>query len=99
MRLARERVFPGGSEDKESACNGGDTGLIPGSGRSLGEENGSPLQYSGLENSMDCIVHGLAKSWTGLSDIHFHFTHTHKIYIYVRVFKQHAKLCFGLFFK
>ena len=74
-------------------------GSIPGLGRSPGEGKGSPLQYSGLENSMDCIVHGLAKSWTGLSDIHFHFTHTHKIYIYVRVFKQHAKLCFGLFFK
>ena len=48
--------FPGGSAGKESACNVGDLGLIPGLGRSLGEGNGYPLQYSGLENSMDCIV-------------------------------------------
>ena len=47
--------------------------LIPGLGRSLGEWKGYPLQYSGLENSMDCIVHVLAKSRTQLSDFHFHF--------------------------
>ena len=63
--------FPGGSAGKESACNVGDPGLIPGLGRSPGEEKGYPLQYSGLENSMDCIVHGLAKSWTQLSTFHF----------------------------
>ena len=45
----------------ESACNGGDLGLIPGFGRSPGEGKGYPLQYSGLENSMDCIVHGVAE--------------------------------------
>ena len=45
--------FPGGSDGKESACNAGDTGLIPGLGKSPGEENGYPLQYSCLENSMD----------------------------------------------
>jgi len=56
--------FPGGSAGKESACNAGDLGLIPGLGRSLGEGSSYPLQYSGLENSMDCIVHGVAKSWT-----------------------------------
>ena len=56
--------FYGGSADKESACNAGDLGLIPGLGRSPGEGNGYPLQYSGLENSMDCIVHGVAKSRT-----------------------------------
>ena len=50
-----------------------DVGLIPGLGRSPGEGKGYPLQYSGLENSMDFIVHGLAKSQTGLSDFHFHF--------------------------
>ena len=55
--------FPGGSAGKESACNAGDLGSVPGLGRSPGEGNGSPLQYSGLENSMDCIVHGIAKSW------------------------------------
>jgi len=46
--------------------------LIPGLGRSLGEGKGYPLQYSGLENSMDCIVHGVAKSQAQLSDFHFH---------------------------
>ena len=45
--------FPGGSDGKESACNSGDLGLIPGLGRSPGEGNDYPLQYSGLENSMD----------------------------------------------
>ena len=49
----------------------GDLGLIPGLGRSPGEGNSYPLQYSGLENSMDCIVHGVAKSQTRLSDFHF----------------------------
>ena len=56
--------FPGGSAGKESACNAGDLGSIPGLGGSSGEENGYPLQYSGLENSMDCIVHGVTKSQT-----------------------------------
>ena len=56
--------FPGGSAGKESACHAGDLGLIPGLGRSPGEGKGSPLQYSGLENSGDCIVHGVTKSWT-----------------------------------
>ena len=54
--------FPGGSASKESTCNAGDLGLIPGLGRSPEEGNGYPLQYSGLENSMDCIVHGVAES-------------------------------------
>ena len=53
---------------KESACNTGDLGLIPGLGRSPGEGNSYPLQYSGLENSTDCIVRGVANSWTWLSD-------------------------------
>ena len=59
---------------KESACIVGDQGSIPGLGRSPGEGNGSPLQYSGLENSMDCKVHGVAKSQARLRDFHFHFT-------------------------
>ena len=50
--------FPGGSDGKESACDAGDLGLIPGLGKSPGEGKGYPLQYSGLENSMDCIVQG-----------------------------------------
>ena len=56
--------FPGSSAGKQSACNAGDLGLIPGSGRSADEGNGYPLQYSGLENSTDCVVHGVTKSWT-----------------------------------
>ena len=56
--------FPGGSAGKESTSNVGDLGLIPGLGRSPGEGKGYSLQYSGLENSMDCIVHGVAKSQT-----------------------------------
>ena len=64
--------FPGGSDNKESACNVGNLGSIPGLGRSPGEGKGYPLQYSGLENSMDSIVHGVAKSQTQLSDLHFH---------------------------
>ena len=54
--------FSGGSAGKESACSVGDLGLITGLGRSPGEGNGYPLQYSGLENSMDFIVHGVTKS-------------------------------------
>ena len=69
--------FPCGSAGKESSCNAGDLGLIPGLGRSPGEGKGHPLQYSGLENSMDCIVHGVAKSWTHLSNFQFHFRHFH----------------------
>ena len=57
-------VAHGGSEVKASASNAGDPGSIPGSGRSPGEGRGYPLWYYGLENSMDCIVHGVAKSWT-----------------------------------
>jgi len=60
--------FPCGSAGKESTCNAGDQGLIPGLGRSPGEGKGYPLQYSGLENSVDCTVHGVAKSQTRLSD-------------------------------
>ena len=62
------------SAGKESTCNVGDLGLIPGLGRSPGEGKGYPLQYSGLENSMGCISHGDAKSQTQLSDFHFHFS-------------------------
>ena len=64
------------SDGKESACNTGDPGLIPGSGRSPGEGNGYPLQYSCLENSVDrgaWWLHGVAKSQTRLSDKHFSF--------------------------
>ena len=63
--------FPCGSAGKESTCNAGDLSLTPGLGRSLGEGNGYPLHYSGLENPMDSIVHGVTKSQTWLSDFHF----------------------------
>ena len=65
--------FPGGSDSKESSYNAGDLRSIPGLGRSPGEEHGNPLQHSGLEKSIECIVHGVAKSQTRLSDFHFHF--------------------------
>ena len=66
--------FPFGSAGKESACNARDLGLIPGLGRSPEEGKGYPLQYSGLENSVDCIVHGVTKSQTQLSDFHFQYS-------------------------
>ena len=65
--------FLGGSAGKESTCNMGDLDWIPGLGRSPGDGKGYPLQYSGLENAMDCIVHAVAKSRTRLSDFHLHF--------------------------
>ena len=76
-KLKKEEIyiiygFPGGSDGKGSTCNARDSGLIPGLGRSLGEGKGYPLQYSGLENPMDCIVYGVTKSWRRLSDFHFH---------------------------
>ena len=75
--------FPCGSACKESACNSGDLGSIPGLERSPGDGKGYPLQHSGLENSMDCIVHGVAKSWTQLSDFHCHTCISLFIYIYI----------------
>ena len=66
--------FPGGSEGKASACNAGNPGSIPGSGRSPGEVNGNPLQFSCLENPTDggaWWAPGVAKSWTRLSDFTF----------------------------
>ena len=65
--------LPCGSAAKESACNARDLGSISWPGRSPGEGKGYPLQYSGLENSMDCVVHEVAKSQIPLSDFHFHF--------------------------
>ena len=61
--------FPGGSDGKESACNVGDLGSIPGSGRPHGEKNGNPLQYSCLEDPMDQgTVHEVSKCWTALNN-------------------------------
>ena len=73
MNLELLLVFPGGSDGKGSACNAGEAGSIPGSGRSPGEANGFPLQDSCLENFMGrgawwALVQGAAKSWTRLSE-------------------------------
>ena len=72
--------FPGGSEDKASACNAGDPGLIPGLGRLPGEENGNPVQYSCLENPMDrgawrSIVYGITE-WDTTEQLHTHHINT-----------------------
>ena len=64
MYFTLKEGFPCGSAGKESACNAGDLGSIPGLVRPLGEGKGYPLQYSGLENSMNCKVHEVAKSRT-----------------------------------
>ena len=78
IKMVNVKCFPGGSEVKASACNAGDLGSIPGLGRSPGEGNGNPLQYSCLENPMDrgvwwATVHEVAKSRTRLSDFTFTF--------------------------
>ena len=70
-RCPSKMGFPDSSVGKESAFNAGDLGSIPGLGRSAGEGIGYPLQYSGLENSMDYTIHGVTKSQTRLSDFHF----------------------------
>ena len=66
-------VVGDGDNKGGETCAAGDLSLIPGLGRSPGERKGYPPQYSGLKNSMDCIVHGVAKNWTQLSDFHLHF--------------------------
>ena len=78
LLVCKIQGFPGGSDDKEFACNVGDLGLIPMLGRSPGEVIGYPLQYSGLENPMDggawgATIHGVTKSQTRLGDFHFIF--------------------------
>ena len=67
--------FAGGLASKEFSCSVGDMSSIPRSGRSPGEENGCPPQYSGLENFMDCIVHGVTKSQTPPRDFSHSLTH------------------------
>ena len=76
--LKKKLGFPGGLAVKKSTSNEGDLGSIPGFGRSPGEGNSYPLQYSGLEKSMDCIVHGVTKSQIRLSDFHFHVKNSEK---------------------
>ena len=79
--------FPFGSAGKESACNAGDLSSIPGLGRYPGEGKGYPIQDSGLENSMDYIVHGVSKSQTWLSN-----SHTHMLDIKLNGTKMHQEL-------
>ena len=76
--------FPGGSDGKESTCNAGDLSSIPGLGRSP-EGKRYPLQYSGLENSMDCIVHGVTKSWIWLTGFHFHLFYSWLCWVFIAV--------------
>ena len=96
MGFLTEMGFPSGSAGKESACNAGDLGSIPELGRSPGEGNSYPLQYSGLENPMDCIVHGEENSQTRLREFHFQkWKAFHKIsgfLIYVFTNIRHVKL-------
>ena len=83
--------FPCGSAGKESACNAGDLGSVPGLGRSPGEGKGYPLQYSGLENSMGCVVYGVGHDWMTFT---FFFTFHRCIYRsrYVVSYSQEYKL-------
>ena len=74
--------FPGDSDSKESSCNAGDLGSIPGFRRSGGEENSYPLQYSGLENSMDCIVHRVTESDERLSHAYIYINEQIHKYVY-----------------
>ena len=92
--------FPDSSVGKESACNAGGPGSIPGLGRSAGEGIGYPLQYSDLENFMDCIVHGVAKNRTQMSDFHFHFlfslymcVYIYYICVYVYIYVMYTYMC------
>ena len=91
-------VFLRGSARKESACNVADLGSIPGLGRSPGEGKGYPLQYSGLENFMDCIVHGVTKSQTPLRDFTHSLTHDKAFTDGELLLMDEQEKCFFLFF-
>ena len=78
--------FPGGSAGQESNCNVGDLGSIPELRRSPGEGKGYPLQYSGLENSMDCTIHGVTKSRTRLNNFHMYSASWKALYVYIHPF-------------
>ena len=85
--------FPCGLAGKESAYNEGDLGSIPGLERSPGAGKGYPLLYSDLENPMDCIVRGVTKSWTRLSDFHFTSLPLHSIFrLYFLKSQVHMKI-------
>ena len=95
--------LPCDSAVKASGHNAGDLGSIPGLGRSPGEGKGYPLQYSGLENSMDCVVPGVAKSCTWLSNFHFHspfslflfFFSLNFFFLFLKIFFSHLFLLVG----
>ena len=87
MKLTASLDFPGSSAGKESVCNAGDLGSIPGLGRSPGEGKGYPLQYSGLENSVDSIVHGVAKSRTSERLSLYFWLHSLVITVLILFFK------------
>ena len=100
MRPYAHLGFPGGSDGKESACSAGDLGLIPGFGRSPGEGNGNPLQYSCLENPMDggawqATVHRVTKGQTWLSDftLYAHLNNLRHILKYWYFFLETPELC------
>ena len=90
--LATSKGLLCGSAGKESACNVGDLGSIPGLGRSPGEGKAYPLQYSGLENSMD-FVHEIAESWTRLNDFHFPLIFTFQRPIWLLTTRQLWQYC------
>ena len=77
---------PCGSAGEEAACNMGDLGSVPGLGRFPGEGKGYPVQYSGLENSMDCIIHGVTKSRTRLNNFHMYSANWKALYVYIHPF-------------
>ena len=85
------------SAGKESACNAGDLGSIPGLGRSPGEGKGYPLQYSGMENSMDYTVHGVTKSWTRLSNLHFFSLSFPFLFNFIDFIMTSIKNMFGIY--
>ena len=84
----RTMSFPCDSAGKGSACNAGDLSSIPGLGRSPGEGKGYPLQYSGLENSTDCTVDGIAKSRIRLSDWHLCINYVEKLGFAILTFRK-----------
>ena len=88
--------LPGGSAGKGSVCNVGDLGSIAGLGRFLGEENSYLLQYTGLENSIDCIVRGVAKSQTRLSDFPFTSLHLTGSFIFPNTARSSSSASFFL---
>ena len=90
LGLSKQTGFICGSAGKESACNAGDLGLIPGLGRPPRERKGYPLQYSGLGNSMDCVVCG-SQSQTRLSDFLFHFSSKCTVYVVGSIFIRDKK--------